>query len=63
MGLSVHATEAKVYFDSPVLPEFIDEIHLKNLRLESSLLDLVVDRSFQGVGVERREGDASIVIS
>ena len=63
LGLSVNTTEAKVYFDSPVLPECIDQIYLKNLRLDSSLLDLVVDRTFQGIGVERREGDASIVIS
>jgi glycogen debranching enzyme len=63
LGLSVHTTEAKVYFDSPVLPECINQIYLKNLQLDSSLLDLVVDRTFQGIGVERRQGDASIVIS
>jgi glycogen debranching enzyme len=63
LGLSVHAGDAKVYFDSPVLPECINQIFLKNLRVDSSLLDLVVDRTFQGIGVERRQGDASIVIS
>jgi glycogen debranching enzyme len=63
LGLSVHATERQVYFDSPVLPECVNEIYLKNLQLDSSLLDLVVDRTFQGIGVERRQGDASIVIS
>ena len=63
LGLSVHASEGKVHFDSPVLPECINQIYLKNLRVDSSLLDLVVDRTFQGIGVERRQGDASIVIS
>jgi glycogen debranching enzyme len=63
LGLSVHASEGKVHFDSPVLPECINQIHLKNLRIDPSLLDLVIDRTFQGIGVERRQGDVSIVIS
>jgi glycogen debranching enzyme len=62
LGLSVDATESKVYFTSPLLPEFVDEIRIKNLRVGESFLDLVVDRSFRGVGVERREGHANIVI-
>jgi hypothetical protein len=32
------------------------------LRVGNASLDLVVDRSFRGIGVERREGDADIVI-
>jgi glycogen debranching enzyme len=63
LGLLVHASEGKVHFDSPELPECINTIYLKNLQVDSSLLDLVVDRSFQGIGVERRQGNASIVIS
>ncbi|MEX0805476.1 MAG: amylo-alpha-1,6-glucosidase [Candidatus Binatia bacterium] len=63
LGLAVHATESKVYFETPLLPGFVEEIHIKNLKFRESLLDVVVDRSFRGIGVERREGDASIVIS
>ncbi|MGH7828474.1 MAG: amylo-alpha-1,6-glucosidase [Candidatus Binatia bacterium] len=62
LGLSIDATESRVYFTSPLLPACIEEVHIKNLRVGKSHLDLVVDRSFQGIGVERRAGDVSIVI-
>jgi glycogen debranching enzyme len=63
LGLSANATDSKVYFDSPLLPEFVERVRIENLTVRESFLDLVVDRAFQGIGVERRQGDASIVIS
>jgi glycogen debranching enzyme len=62
LGLSIDATESEVYFTSPRLPGCAKEVRIKDLRVGSSLLDLVVDSSFQGIGVERRAGDANIVI-
>lgn len=62
LGLAIDATESKVYFTSPLLPESVAEIQIRNLRVGESFLDLVVDRSFRGVGVERRDGHANIVI-
>jgi glycogen debranching enzyme len=62
LGLSTDATESEVYFTSPLLPGCVQEVHIKNLRVGSSILDLVLDSSFQGIGVERRAGDANIVI-
>jgi glycogen debranching enzyme len=62
LGLSIDATESEVYFTSPFLPSCVKEVHIKNLRVGSSLLDLAVDSSFQGIAVERRVGEANIVI-
>ncbi|HWO42879.1 MAG TPA: amylo-alpha-1,6-glucosidase [Candidatus Eisenbacteria bacterium] len=62
LGLSIDATESKVSFTSPLLPAFMEKVQIKNLRVGSASLDLVVDRSFHGIGVERRRGDVNIVI-
>ena len=45
-----------------MLPPFLDEIRMQNLKVGNASLDLVVDHSFRGIGVERRDGDANIVI-
>ncbi|MGH7853645.1 MAG: amylo-alpha-1,6-glucosidase [Candidatus Binatia bacterium] len=63
LGLSVDGAASQVRFGSPMLPVFLDEIRIQNLRVGNASLDLVVDRSFRGIGVERRDGDANIVIS
>jgi hypothetical protein len=44
------------------LPDCITEVHIKNLRVGSGAVDLVMDRAFRGIGVERRVGDATIVL-
>ena len=62
LGLHVDATTAQVLFASPMLPPFLNEIRMRNLRVGNASLDLVVDRSFRGIGVERRDGEANIVI-
>jgi glycogen debranching enzyme len=62
VGLSIDATEAEVYFTSPLLPDSLEEVHIRNLHAGNSYLDLVVDRSFHGIGVERRAGEANIVL-
>ena len=62
LGLSVHADQSSVYFTSPSLPDVVEAVHIKDLRVGNSHVDLVVDRSFRGVGVKRREGDVNVVI-
>jgi glycogen debranching enzyme len=63
LGLSIDGTTSQVRFASPAVPEFMDDIRIQNLAVGSASLDLVVDRSFRGVGVERHRGDVHIVIS
>jgi glycogen debranching enzyme len=62
LGLSIDGAASQARFAAPILPAFLDEIRIENLRVGNALLDLVVDRSFHGIGVERRDGDADIVI-
>jgi glycogen debranching enzyme len=62
LGLSIDASRSTVTFASPVLPPFLEEIHIKKLKVGRATLDLVIDRVFRGIGVERREGDVNIVI-
>ena len=62
LGLAIDGASSQVRFASPTLPPFLDEIRIRNLKVGNSSLDLVVDRSFQGIGVQRRDGDANIVI-
>jgi glycogen debranching enzyme len=62
LGLSIDAIGSQITFAKPLLPPFLDEIHIKDLRVGQGSLDLVIDRTFQGIGVKRREGDANIVI-
>ena len=62
LGVSIDAIASQITFASPLLPPFLDEIHIKDLSVGQGSLDLVIDRSFQGIGVKRREGDANIVI-
>lgn len=62
LGLSIDGTSARVRFASPMLPAFLEEVRIRNLSVGKATLDLVVDHSFRGIGVERRDGDADVVI-
>jgi glycogen debranching enzyme len=62
LGLQIDATSAEVKFASPMLLPFIDQVYIKNLKVGNATLDLVRDRSLRGVSMERREGDAAVVI-
>jgi glycogen debranching enzyme len=62
LGLTLDGAAAQARFASPMLAPFLDEIRIRNFKVGKASLDLVVDRSFRGIGVERREGEANIVI-
>jgi glycogen debranching enzyme len=62
LGLSFDANISQLTFAAPLLPQFIDELHIRGLKIGQSSVDLVIDRCLQGIGVERREGDVEIVI-
>ncbi len=62
LGLSISAPASEVLFTAPLLPPFLDKVFIKNLKVGNASLDLVRDRSLHGVAVERRDGDAAIVI-
>lgn len=62
LGLSFNACEQEVLFSHPVLPPFLETVEIKQLRLNSASLDLLLRRHAQDVGIEvlRKEGDLKI---
>jgi glycogen debranching enzyme len=64
LGLEVDGVGNRVHFRNPVMPPFLDQVVIRNLRVRESSLDLVVARYPHGVGVRlaRREGDAELVV-
>jgi glycogen debranching enzyme len=62
LGLSIDGAAAQVRFGAPMLPAFLEDIRIQNLKVKGAVLDVVIDRSFRGIGVERRDGEADIVI-
>jgi glycogen debranching enzyme len=62
LGLSIDGAAAQARFRAPALPAFLETIYIENLKVGEALLDLAVDRSFRGIGVERRQGEADVVL-
>ena len=63
LGLSIRAKESRIYLHYPRLPEALQLVRIRNLRIGSSSLDLVLERHAETVGVriERRTGDVEVV--
>lgn len=64
LGLSVDTLRNQVSFFDPVLPDFLQEVAIRNLRVRDNLVDLLVVRSGKDVSVhlDRKEGDVRIHI-
>ncbi len=63
LGLSIIASEQKVVFNYPILPEFIDEMQIKNLKVGTASVDLLLRRHDLDVGITviRRAGKVEVV--
>jgi glycogen debranching enzyme len=63
LGLLVRNYPAQVSFSYPVLPLFLEEVYIKNLRVGHGVVDLFVRRHFQDVSIniDRREGNVEIL--
>ncbi len=63
LGLEVRALEKKVVFTNPILPEFLTDIRIQNLRVGDASLDLSLTRHEHDVGINvlRRDGPVSVV--
>jgi glycogen debranching enzyme len=64
LGITFDAAAGRVLFIRPVLPEWIDELRLTNLRLRDSAADVVLRRSGDTAAlyVTRRDGPIEIVL-
>ena len=63
LGLSVSNYPAQVSFSYPLLPPFLEEVRIKNLRVGQGVVDLFIWRHDQDVGIniDRREGNVEIL--
>jgi glycogen debranching enzyme len=64
LGLELFDASREVAFYRPVLPEFIDHVHLRNLRLRSGSVDVLLHRYGDSIAatVTRRDGDVVVIV-
>jgi glycogen debranching enzyme len=64
LGLQVRAPDAKICFVRPLLPEFLKEVRICNLKVGGASVDLLLQRHAQHVGINvlRQTGSAEIVV-
>jgi glycogen debranching enzyme len=63
LGLSIQGSPPRVSFSYPLLPESLQEIRIRNLRVGDGCLDLQIQRHARDVGINvlRREGHLEVV--
>lgn len=64
LGACVSEIERRVTFTHPVLPEFLDRLHIRNLNVGDAVLDLLLLRHDSDVGVNilRRAGTVELAL-
>ena len=64
LGLELLDSSGEIAFYRPMLPDFLDHVHLRNLRLSRGSVDVLLHRHGTNVAatVTRREGDAVVVV-
>jgi glycogen debranching enzyme len=65
LGLSFEQGAHELRFERPVLPDFLDELHLRGLRLRNGVADILMRRhgAEVSVNVTHRHGDVRVVVS
>jgi glycogen debranching enzyme len=65
LGLTFDPEDHRIALDEPVLPAFLDELLLRNVRLGAGSLDILVTRAGGGVTttVLRREGGLGLLVA
>jgi glycogen debranching enzyme len=63
LGLTIDAPARRIQFCHPVLPPFLQELHIKNLAVGHDTVDLIVHRYPEDVGINvlRRTGQLEVV--
>ena len=62
LGMKIDAATARLSFTRPVLPEFLNEIQIKNLKVGNGSVDLMIHRRarYATVDIERRQGSVEV---
>jgi glycogen debranching enzyme len=63
LGIAVRARDRQISFSKPTLPPSLHEVRVENLRLADAEVDLLIQRSKEGVALEvlRKQGEVEIV--
>ncbi|MGE5646805.1 MAG: glycogen debranching N-terminal domain-containing protein [Acidobacteriota bacterium] len=63
LGLSIDAKEKRVRFRRALLPEFLPDVRIRDLRVGGAQVDVLLERHANSVGITvlRRQGDVEIV--
>jgi len=63
LGLKIDGAASRLSFVRPVLPDFLDEIELNNLRVGAGAVDLLIHRRAQSATIEirGRSGDVEVI--
>jgi glycogen debranching enzyme len=63
LGVEVKSLQGQIVLSRPVLPEFLKELRIRNLRLGKATVDLLLQRHAQNVSISilRREGEIDVV--
>ena len=63
LGLSIDAHEKRVTFRRALLPEFLPDVRIRDLRVGDAYVDLLLERHPYSVGITvlRRQGEIEIV--
>src|SRR5437879_4508602 len=65
LGLSISAPERKLVFSKPLLPRFLPQVTIRDLKVGGARVDLLLTRHDEGdvgVNVLRRDGEIEIVL-
>jgi glycogen debranching enzyme len=64
LGLEVQGAERKLVFSNPLLPEFLQEVRIRGLRVADARIDLVLTRHAEDVGINvlHREGTVRVIV-
>jgi glycogen debranching enzyme len=62
LGMKIEAAAARVSFVRPLLPQFLDTVWIKNLRVNDASVDLVIQRRahYATIEIERRDGRVEV---
>jgi glycogen debranching enzyme len=65
LGLRVSGREKRIIFHQPILPEFLKEVRIGNLRVGEASVELLLQRHGQSVGINLidKKGDVEVVVS
>jgi len=63
LGLTINGSEEKVYFERPVLPAFLQEVQINNLKVGKGSVDIVLSRYENDVGINviRRDDFVEVI--